>query len=131
VDNEETLIELDLHGFTYADRPDLLPELSLAIETAGGWVLERRHSSSVTEDLYLEVPANALSEVYAALLASGLELTRSGHRAMAQRCNCNRHLSPSIAASSVITIGLEIHFLVDPMPLLDFSRMLTFGAAAA
>jgi hypothetical protein len=130
MDGAELHIEMDLQGFTFADRLTLLPELSHSVDTAGGWVLQQETASPDSVDLLLEVQATALPEVYAALLSS-VELSRDSHRAMAERCNCSLHLRPTPSTSSILTIHLEVRFLIDPPPLLDLAHLVLLGAAAA
>ncbi len=124
-------VEIDLQAFTYADRQALLPALSQAIDLAGGWILERKAASPDIVSVLLEVQTCALADAYAALLTSGLELSRESHRTLAERCNCCLHLRPTSGISSILTIRLEIHFLEDAPPPLDISRLLLLGAAAA
>jgi hypothetical protein len=130
MDGAQLQIEMDLQGFTFADRLTLLPELSHSVDIAGGWVLQQRPASPDSVDVLLEVQAAALPEVYAALLSS-VELSRDSHRAMAERCNCSLHLRPNARISSILTIRLEVRFLVDPPPPLDLARLVLLGAAAA
>jgi hypothetical protein len=130
VHDEQQQPGLELKSFTYEERSALLPALTLAIVNAGGWVLRRCSSSMASIDIFLEIQAYSLPDVYAAMLASGLELTRDSHRAMAERCNCSLHLRPK-EVSSILAMRLEIHFLVDSPAPLDFSRFMTMGATDA
>ena len=120
VTDEELQPELTLQSFTYQDRSALIPELGAAIDSAGGWILDRRPTSANALEMYLEVQQAALPEVYGALLGSGLELTRESHRALA------RHGAPSI-----LTIRIEVHFLQEAAHATDVSRLIVMGAALA
>ncbi len=123
--------DIHLQGYTSQDRAGLLPLLGLAIDHAGGWVLERRSTGPVTLDLHLEVQSIALPDVYGALLESGVELTRGSHRALAERCNCGLHMRPSHGIGSVLSVCLEMHFLPEQTEPMDLARLLVLGAAAA
>ncbi len=128
--DEQQQPDLDLKSFTYEERPILLPALTLSIVNAGGWVLKRSSTSVASIDIFLEIQAGSLPDVYAAMLASGLELTRDSHRAMAERCNCILHLRPQ-KCSPFLALRLEIHFLVDSSTPLDLSRFMTMGTTDA
>jgi hypothetical protein len=131
MDDSELHIEMDLHSFTHSDRSDLLSELPHAIDNAGGWVLEQNVTSLGTVDLLMEVQASALPNAYAALIESGLELSRESHRKLVERCNCSLHLRPTASISSILTIRLGIHFQVDPSCPRNLSRLLLMGGATA
>ena len=123
--------QIHLQGFTYAERASMLPELGASIDAAGGWVLERRSISADALEMHLEVQIQALPEVYGALLASGLQLTRDSHRTLAERCNCSLYLRPRRGVSSILLIRAEVHFLPDPPQPLDLSRLFLLGVATA
>jgi hypothetical protein len=131
VSNEENQPELNLRSFTYQERSHLLPELGVAIDMAGGWVMERRSLSADALELQLEVQLQALPEVYGALLGSGLEITRDSHRALAERCNCSLHLRPRRGVSSILLMRLEVNFLPDPPQPLDMSWLTMRSTATA
>jgi hypothetical protein len=130
VDGAEFQPDIEIQGFTYSDRPDQLAKLGNAIDNAGGWVLERRPTSAASIDIFLEVQACALPEVYAAFLGAGIELTRDSHRALAERCNCSQHLRSS-GLASILSIRMELHFLTGAAPPLDLARLLQLGLASA
>lgn len=52
-------------------------------------------------------------DLYAALLAAGLELTRWSHLALAERCTCRQHLTSPENQRQVIPLCLNISFLND------------------
>jgi hypothetical protein len=131
VSNEETQPEIHLQSFTYQERAELMPELGVAIDAAGGWILERRSISAYALELQIEVQLQALPEVYGALLGSGVELTRDSHRALAERCNCSLHMRPRRGISSILLIRAEVHFLPNPPQPMDLSLLFSLGAATA
>ena len=131
VNDEELQLEVPLQGFTYLDRVALLPELSSAVDGAGGWILDLRSQSATTAELRIEVQQQALPAVYGAMLGSGLELTRDSHRILAERCNCGLHLPSRSVLSSILTLRVEVHFLAEPQQPTEISRLILLAAAAA
>lgn len=130
VNDDETKLEIPLQSFTYLERTAILPELGAAIDGAGGWMLDRRQLSADSLELCVEVQQQALPEIYGALLASGLELTRDSHRALAERCNCCMHL-PRRGTTSILTVRVEVHFLSDPALSVDTAAQILGGGAVA
>lgn len=130
VPNDETIPEIRLHSFTYADRADLLPALTVALDAAGAWVLQQKTLSATALELHVEVQLRALPHLYGALLGSGLELTRNGHRALAERCNCILHMRGRRGQCNILALRLEVKFLLDPPGTLDLSRLALATAAA-
>lgn len=112
--NDDEQPELLLQGFTYSERATLLPSLGRGIDSAGGWLLHRQPASATSVEVHLELQHRALPDLYAALLASGVELTRESHRALAQRCNCSLHLPPMRGSASILSLRIEVHFLGEP-----------------
>lgn len=131
MNDEELQLEVPLQGFTYLDRVALLPELSSAVDGAGGWILDLRSQSATTAELRIEVQQQALPAVYGAMLGSGLELTRDSHRILAERCNCGLHLPSRSVLSSILTLRVEVHFLAEPQQPTEISRLILLAAAAA
>ncbi len=107
---------LDIQGFTYEERSDLLPTLLSAFADCGGWILDRKTLSPRTIELRVEVQLRAALDLYASLVASGLELTRSGHHSLTDLCTCRKHLSSSADLGQVIPIRIEVSFLEDINP---------------
>ena len=131
VTDEQLQPELNLQSFTYQERGALIPDLGAAIDSAGGWVLDRRPTSANAMEMYLEVAQAALPEVYGALLGSGLELTRESHRALAERCTCGMHLSLRNGLSSILTMRIEVTFLQESAHTTEVARLIVMGAALA
>lgn len=130
--NEDQLqTELHLASYTYAERSVLLANLGNAIDGAGGWMLERRQISAQTFEMCVEVQQQCLPEVYAALLGSGLELTRESHRVLAERCNCCNYLPSKRGASTIMTLRIEVQLLSDPQRTAALSPRSSLRAATA
>jgi hypothetical protein len=102
---------LSIQGFSYDERQGLLPTLISAFAECGGWVLDRKTLSPRTLEIRLEIQLRSVLDLYASIVASGLELTRSGHLGLTDLCTCRRNLSGDLG--QVVEIRLEISFLED------------------
>jgi len=123
--------ELRVRGFTYLERNVLIPELGVSIDHAGGWVLDRRTLDANSLELVIESQTTSLSDVYGALLSSGLELTRDSHRALAQRCLCSQYLPLRRGAAAIVLMYVDIQFLEQPPQPLDMVQVIPLKSAAA
>jgi hypothetical protein len=104
---------LELQSFSYGDRVGLLPVLLTALADGGGWVLDRRTVSASTLQLSVEAQLRSIVEIYGAIIASGLELTRSSHVALTDLCTCHRNASSKVDPGKIVTLRLEVSFLED------------------
>ena len=104
---------LDIQGFSYEERHGLIPTLTSALADCGGWVLDRRTLSPSTMEFRLEIQLRAVLDLYASIISSGLELTRSGHLGLTDLCTCRKNLCNTTDLSQIVTIRLEISFLED------------------
>jgi hypothetical protein len=103
---------LDIQGFSYEERHGLLPTLTTAFAECGGWVLDRKTLSPSMMEFRVEIQLRAAVDLYASIVASGLELTRAGHLALTELCACRRH--QTIAdLNNIVSIRIEISFLDD------------------
>src|ERR1700760_2357347 len=73
---------LDIQAFTYEQRHGLLPCLTSAFIGCGGWVLDRKTLSPTNMEFRVEIQLRAVLDLYAAILSTGVELTRAGHEAL-------------------------------------------------
>jgi hypothetical protein len=103
---------LDIQGFSYEERHGLLPMLTTAFADCGGWILDRRTLSPSMMEFRLEIQLRAVVDLYASIVASGLELTRAGHLALTELCACRLHQAVT-DLNKVVTIRIEISFLDD------------------
>lgn len=104
---------LDIQGFSYEERYGLLPNLTSALADCGGWILCRKTLSPNTMEFRLEIQLRAVFDLYATIVSSGLELTRSGHLALTDLCTCRKNFATPADLAQVVTIRLEISFLED------------------
>jgi hypothetical protein len=104
---------LDIQGYSYEERQGLLPALTTAFADCGGWILDRKTLSPSMMEFRVEIQLRAAVDLYASIVASGLELTRAGHLALTELCSCRRHQAVTADLSSVVSIRIEISFLDD------------------
>ena len=104
---------LDIQGFSYEERHGLLPTLTSGFADCGGWILDRKTLSPSTMEFRLEIQLRAVVDLYASVIASGLELTRTGHLGLTHLCVCRKNLVTSAELGQIVSIRLEISFLED------------------
>jgi hypothetical protein len=107
------MASLDIQCFTFEPRHRLLDDLTAALGDCGGWVLERRTLSATNLEFRVEIQLRAILDLYAALVATGLELTRSGHEVFTELCTRRKHMHITTESGQVIVLRLEISFLED------------------
>jgi hypothetical protein len=104
---------LDIQAFTYEQRHSLLPQLASAFISCGGWILDRKTLSASNMEFRVEIQLRAILDLYAAMLAAGVEFTRAGHDALTELCTRHQHLRISSDLGQIVPIRLEIAFLED------------------
>ena len=104
---------LDIQGFSYEERHGLLPILTSAFADCGGWIADRKTLSPSTMEFRVEIQLRAVVDLYTSIIASGLELTRSGHLGLTHLCTCRKNLSAPTDLSQIVAIRIEISFLED------------------
>jgi len=109
----EPMHTLNIQGFTYEQRQGLLADLTLAFNNCGGWVLERKTLSPTNMEFRVEIQLLAVLDLYVAIVASGVELTRSGHQALTELCTRRKHRPLAAELGHIVSIRLEISFLDD------------------
>jgi hypothetical protein len=104
---------LDIQAFTYEDRYGLLPVLTSAFGNCGGWIIERKTLSPTNMEFRIEIQLRSVLDLYAGIIASGVELTRAGHEGLTELCSRRKHLRVSAELGQIVAIRLEINFLDD------------------
>jgi hypothetical protein len=104
---------LDIQAFTYEQRHGLLPDLTTAFSNCGGWILERKTLSPTNMEFRVEIQLQAILDLYAAIVSTGVELTRSGHETLTELCTRRKHLQLAAELGQIVTLRLEINFLDD------------------
>ena len=114
---------LRIQGFSYNERHGLMPSLFSSFAECGGWVLDRRALSPRTIEIRMEIQLRSALDLYAAIVASGLELTRSGHLGLTDLCTCRKNLSTAADLGQIVEIRIEISFLEDSTLQSLFARL--------
>ncbi len=104
---------IDIQSFSYEERAAVLPQLTLSFADCGGWVLDRKTLSPTTIQFRIEIQLRSVLDLYTAILAAGVELTRAAHLAFQDLCTCRQHLHSSIELGQIIALRIEISFLDD------------------
>jgi hypothetical protein len=102
---------LDIQGYSYEPSEALLRKLNRTLVNSGGWILERRAISSTTYEVTLEFELRYIVDLYAAVIAAGLELTRGNHLALTDLCTCRLHLMGKRDMRQIVGMRIEISFL--------------------
>ncbi len=123
--------DLHLQSLTHDPLDVVMPGLTEAIDRASGWVLDRHMASAFAVELRIELQIRALIEMYAALVSSGIELTRESHLLLTERCTCRQFLRTREERSAIITIRLELTCMADVAPEPDLFALLNRTTATA
>ncbi len=76
-----------------ADEPQrLIRFMTGALVACGGWVLTRGVCGEESADICFEFARASCVEIYAVLIASGLELSREAHLKLTELCHCTKSL---------------------------------------
>lgn len=118
---------LDLQSFCYDDRDQVLPQLLAGLADCGGWIMDRRTLSSSIIEFRIEVQLRSIVDLYALIIASGLELTRSSHLVLTDLCTCRKNAAAMADLGQVVTLRVEINFLEE----LTLHSLLAGGNALA
>jgi hypothetical protein len=122
-----SLPTLDLQSFSYDDRSNVLPVVITSLADCGGWVVGRRTLSTSTVELRVEVQLRSILDLYGAMIAAGLELTRASHLALTDQCTCRKNAATVADLGQIVTLRLEISFLED----MTLHALLSAGNAPA
>jgi len=121
------LESLDIQAFTYEQRHGLLPSLTAAFTNCGGWILDRKTLSATNMEFRVEIQLLAVLDLYAAILSTGVELTRSGHEALTELCTRRNHRRLTADLGQTVALRLELTFLDD----ITLHSLLASGASLA
>jgi len=104
--------DLDVRGFSYEDRREILPALAEALASSGCWLQDRKAVSLAQMEYRFELPLRSAVDLYSGLIGCGLELTRASHLDLTGLCTLRRHNSRQ-QLGRVIGVRLEVSFLED------------------
>lgn len=98
---------LEIKAASTVEPSQLVRMATGAILGCGGWILTRGMSDSGRVTILFEFERQACVEIYTVLIASGIELSRTGHLRMTELCQCTRnHLSA--CGAEIASIEIEI-----------------------
>jgi len=103
-------LAVDVRCFSYDERRSVLPALLDAVNNTGGWILDRQVLPSGRVEFWFEVQLRSVMELYCAIVSSGLEFTRAGHRDLTSLCTLRQNTAPS-SCHRLISIRMEVSFL--------------------
>jgi hypothetical protein len=118
---------LDIQGYSYEPSEDLLRNLNRILINSGGWILDRRALSATNYEFTIEVELRSILDMYAGIIAAGIELTRANHLALTDLCTCRLHLLGSNELRQIIGLRLEVAFLKQ----VTLGGLLTTGCSIA
>ena len=98
---------LQMKAISIEEPSRLVQTLTGAILGCGGWVLSRGANDSGTISMLFEFERQACVDIYSVLIASGLELSQSGHIRFTELCQCTRSHAQECGAD-IASIDLEI-----------------------
>lgn len=101
----------DIQGYSYEPSEGLLRNLNRTLVTSGGWILDRRPISSTNYEFTLEIELRFALDLYAGIIASGVELTRANHLALTDLCTCRLHVKDGNELRQIVALRLEVCFL--------------------
>jgi hypothetical protein len=105
-DGEDRTLKLTARS---ADDPARLVRfLTGAVLACGGWVLIRTTNGDRSAELDFEFARACCIEIYAVLIAAGLELSRDSHTQLADLCHCTRNLIQT-HAFDLVRVDLVVH----------------------
>lgn len=97
---------LELNAQSAEEPSRLMRRLPAAVLKLGGWILDRGREGGRVR-LKFEFEQHACVEIYAAVIASGVELSQEAHRRFTELCQCTR-LLPGAASGAIVGVELEI-----------------------
>ncbi len=98
---------LEMKAVSSVEPSHLVRSLTGAILGCGGWVLSRGASDTGRVTIFFEFERQACVEMYSLLVASGIELSQSGHIRFTELCQCTRNQSSDCGAE-IASVDLEI-----------------------
>ena len=99
-----------IHGYSPLESPQLQVKLVDQILYCRGWVLEEKQLSPLSYQIRFELELSNMMEMYGALQRTGVQFTRTAHRALTEMCLCQKHL-PEAEQMQVVTILLRVGLL--------------------
>ncbi len=99
---------LQMRATTMEEPMRLIQNLTGAILGNGGWVLSRGANNTGTINMLFEFERNCCVDIYAILIAVGLELSQLAHLRFTELCQCTRSHFDDIGGE-IVSVDLEVH----------------------
>jgi hypothetical protein len=107
VQSMNTLWAMQMKAVSLEEPGRLIQTLTGAILGCGGWVLSRGANDTGMISMLFEFERQACVDIYALLIASGLELSQSGHVRFTELCQCTRNHQRD-CSTEIASVDLEI-----------------------
>jgi len=111
---------LQMKAISIEEPSHLVQTLTGAILGCGGWVLSRGANDTGTISMLFEFERQACVDIYSVMIASGLELSQSGHIRFTELCQCTRSHAQD-CGTEIASIDLEIQTF--PVEMMHNSRL--------
>jgi len=98
---------MEMKAISIEEPSRLVQTLTGAILGCGGWVLSRGANDTGMVNMLFEFERQACVEIYSILIATGLELSQSGHLRFTEFCQCTRSHQQECGAE-IASIDLEV-----------------------
>ncbi len=98
---------MEMKAISVEEPSRLVQALTGAILGCGGWVLSRGANDGGTVSMLFEFERQACVDIYSVLIASGLELSQSGHIRFTELCQCTRSQQRD-CGTEIASVDLEI-----------------------
>lgn len=102
---------VDVRGFSHQDRYHILAALEGALNNCGCWLLDQRALSAEQMEMVFEVQLRSALDLYGALIAAGVELTRDSHATLTGLCTLRRHNFRSPHHGHIVSVRLVVSFV--------------------
>jgi hypothetical protein len=106
---------LHIQSYSYEEQKAIFPMLAESVSRCGGIVVSRRAASRSLLELCVEISLGDVLELYCALVAAGLELTRSAHLRLTELCLYGNYYAET-EQDQAVSIYVEISFLEENNP---------------
>jgi hypothetical protein len=102
--------DVQLRCFSFHDRHSVLTALFDAMSRCGCWIEGRQTTISSRLEFNFELPLCVADDLYAELIAAGLEMKFESHRAMTWLCTLRRHDRETMNSFHAISVRMEVDF---------------------
>jgi hypothetical protein len=112
---------MEMKAVSIEEPSRLVQTLTGAILGSGGWVLSRGANDTGMVSMLFEFERHACVDIYSLLIASGLELSQSGHIRFTELCQCTRSQGRE-CGTEIASVDLEIQTF--PVEAMDRAALL-------